>query len=154
MKTAWLAIVLALTCSAHAQLDQIIKKAGDALGQNKAAGLSDTKIVAGLKEALQVSTGKAVAATGRPDGFLKNQAIKILLPDKLRTVASGMRMVGMGGQVDALEVGMNRAAEQATPLAKQIFLNSLKNMTLHGCAEDSDRRGHFRDRLFQAQQHG
>ncbi len=129
MRTAFLAVILGITCSAQAQLDEIIKKAGDALSQNKAAGLTDTKIVAGLKEALQVSTGKAVALTGRPDGFLKNQAIKILLPDKLRPVASGLRMVGMGSQVDALEVGMNRAAEQATPLAKQIFLNSLKKMT-------------------------
>ncbi|HZD93378.1 MAG TPA: DUF4197 domain-containing protein, partial [Candidatus Sulfotelmatobacter sp.] len=38
-------------------------------------------------------------------------------------------MVGMGSQVDALEVGMNRAAEQATPKAKQIFLNALTRMT-------------------------
>jgi len=38
-------------------------------------------------------------------------------------------MLGMGSQVDALEVGMNRAAEQATPQAKQIFLAALKKMT-------------------------
>ena len=31
-------------------------------------------------------------------------------------------MVGMGGQVDARKLGMNRAAEQAMPEAKQIFL--------------------------------
>ena len=129
MRIAVIALVLSLGCSAQAQLDEIIKKAGAALGQKNTAGLSDTKIVAGLKEALQVSTGKAVALTGKPDGFLKNAAIKILLPEKLRPVASGMRMMGMGGQMDALEVGMNRAAEQATPLAKQIFLNSLRKMT-------------------------
>jgi hypothetical protein len=35
----------------------------------------------------------------------------------------------MGAQVDELEVGMNRAAEQATPFAKQIFLNAVKKMT-------------------------
>ena len=38
-------------------------------------------------------------------------------------------MLGMGAQVDELEVGMNRAAEQATPQAKQIFLAALKKMT-------------------------
>jgi len=38
-------------------------------------------------------------------------------------------MIGMGSQVDALELGMNRAAEQAAPKAKQIFLNSLTRMT-------------------------
>jgi uncharacterized protein DUF4197 len=37
-----------------------------------------------------------------------------------------MRMLGMAANVDELEVGMNRAAEQATPLAKQIFLTALQ----------------------------
>jgi hypothetical protein len=111
-----------------AQLDQVLKKAGEALSHRN-AGLSDDKITAGLKEALQVSTSKAVALTGRPDGFLKNEAIKILLPPKLQTLGKGMRMLGMGAKVDELEVSMNRAAEQAAPQAKQIFLAALKKMT-------------------------
>ena len=92
--------------------------------------LRNDKITAGLKEALKVSTAKAVAATGKPDGFLKNDAIKILLPDKLRTAGKGFRLAGMGSQLDELEVGMNRAAEQATPQAKQIFLDALMKMTI------------------------
>lgn len=112
---------------ARPQADQIWKKLEGAAGENR--GLSTDKITAGLKEALSVSTGKAVEATGRPDGFLKNEAIKILLPEKLRTVGKGMRMMGMGSQVDELEVGMNRAAEQATPQAKKIFLGALAKMT-------------------------
>jgi len=121
--------MLSLCCSAQAQLDQILKKADKALNQRSTSGLSNDKIVAGLKQALQVSTGKTVAATGKPNGFLKNEAIKILLPPKLKTVGTGMRMLGMGAQVDELEVGMNRAAEQATAYAKQIFLNAVKRMT-------------------------
>src|SRR5579872_685802 len=126
-------IVLAAACFAAAgiparpQVGQILQKAEDAMRDNR--GLSTDKITAGLKEALSVSTGKAVELTGRPDGFLKNEAIKILLPDKLRSVGKGMRLVGLGSQVDELEVGMNRAAEQATPQAKKIFLNALTKMT-------------------------
>jgi hypothetical protein len=116
-------------CFAQAQLGDILKKADETLNQRSTAGLSNDKIIAGLKQALQVSTGKAVALTGKPDGFLKNEAIKILLPPKLQTVGRGMRMLGMGAPVDELEVGMNRAAEQATPLAKQIFLAAVKKMT-------------------------
>ncbi len=124
-KSLWnlsVSIVLLTWCLAQSPLDQI-------LGRAKSSSLSNEKITAGLKEALKVSTGKAVASTGRPDGFLKNAAIKILLPPKLQTVGKGMRMMGMGQQVDELEVGMNRAAEQAAPAAKQIFLNSLTKMT-------------------------
>src|SRR5215467_1640700 len=97
-KLLCLLVVLLIVCPAQmatAQLDEILKKAGTVLGRNS-SGLSDDKIIAGLKEALQVSTGKAVALTGRPDGFLKNQAIKILLPPKLETVGKGLRMLGMG----------------------------------------------------------
>jgi hypothetical protein len=112
-----------------AQLDQVLKKAGETLQHRDTSGLSNDKIIAGLKQALQVSTTKAVALTGKRDGFLKNEAIKIMLPPKLETVGRGLRMVGMGSKVDELEVGMNRAAEQATPQAKQIFLAALRKMT-------------------------
>ncbi len=123
--------LLSVCCLAQSSLDDLLKKAQEATQSKNAngSGLSTDKITAGLKQALQISTGKAVAATGRPDGFLKNAAIKILLPEKLRTVGNGLRMVGMGAQVDNLEVGMNRAAEQATPAAKQIFINALTKMT-------------------------
>ncbi len=124
-----LTVILALTLPAAAQLDDIIKKAESSLGNRDTSGLSDDKIIAGLKQALQVSTGKAVALTGRPDGFLKNEAIRIALPPRLQTVGRGMRMLGMGKTVDDLETGMNRAAEQATPQAKQIFLAALRKMT-------------------------
>jgi Protein of unknown function (DUF4197) len=87
------------------------------------------KITAGLKQALQLSTGKAITATGRPDGFLKNPSIKIPLPQKLHTLATGMTMMGYGSEVDALVVGMNRAAEQAVPAAKPIFLNAITSMS-------------------------
>src|SRR4051794_33615787 len=108
-------VVLSLVAYSAAQspLEQIWKDAT----KQPISSLSDDKITAGLKEALRVSTTKAVAATGRPDGFLKNEAIKILLPDKLRSAGKGLRLIGMGPQFDALEVGVNRAAEQATPLA-------------------------------------
>ena len=131
MRLVFLDIVLALCCCnfSTAQLDEILKKAGESISHTNAAGLSDDKIVAGLKQALQVSTSKAVSLTGRPDGFLTNEAIKILLPPKLQTVGRGMRMLGMGAKVDELEVGMNRAAEQAAPQAKQIFLAALKKMS-------------------------
>ena len=114
---------------AQSPLEQIWRTVTRSKGNTTVAALSNDKIISGLKDALKVSTGKAVASTGKPDGFLKNEAIKILLPEKLRTASRGMRLIGMGPQLDELEIGMNRAAEQATPLAKQIFLNALYKMT-------------------------
>jgi hypothetical protein len=122
--------LVAVGCSAQAQLDQIWNKAKTATPPSNATnlGLSNDKIAAGLKDALTVSTGNAVASTGRTDGYLKNQAIKILLPGPLATAGKGMRLMGMGSQLDELEVSMNRAAEQAAPEAKQIFINAVTKM--------------------------
>jgi len=113
---------------AQSPLDDLRKRAEEALGRK--SGPTDDRIAAGLKEALTVSTRKAVASTGRVDGFLKNAAIKILLPEKLRSVGKGMRLMGMGQQVDSLEIGMNRAAEQAAPAARQIFIDAVSKMTI------------------------
>ncbi len=125
------AALLSTWCLAQSTLDDLRKKLeGAAQSANGNRGPSSDRIVAGLKEALTVSTRNAVASTGRPDGFFKNEAIKIPLPDRLRTVGKGMRLMGMGQQVDALEVGMNRAAEQAAPAAKQIFINAVTKMTI------------------------
>jgi hypothetical protein len=108
---------------AYAQLDKII----GGLGNHNNPG--DAKTASGLKEALQIGTDHAVDFTGRPDGFFKNDAIKILLPEKLRTAEKGLRLAGMGAKPDEFELSMNRAAEKAAPAARGIFKDALTAMT-------------------------
>jgi len=88
----------------------------------------NAKIVAGLEQAIEISTTRALAETGKRDGFLQNEAIRILLPPKLQAIGKSMRMLAMGDEVDELEIGMNRAAEEATGQAKPIFLGALKSL--------------------------
>src|SRR5690349_7408988 len=85
-----LSLLALQVCSAQSALDKIFQRA-KAAHSNTTVGLTNDKIVAGLKEALTVSTRNAVASTGLPGGFLENEAIKILLPDKLKRVGNGMR---------------------------------------------------------------
>ncbi len=92
-------------------------------------GLSDSKIVAGLKEALQIGTSNAINLTGRVDGFFKNAAIKILLPKQLDTLAKGLRIAGQSQMVDEFTLSMNRAAEKAAPEARKIFVDAVKQMS-------------------------
>jgi len=127
-----LSVAVCLSCCslAMAQLSEVLKKTDDALEHRDSSNLPEEKIISALKEALEVGTGRAVALCGRHDGFMKNEAIRILLPPKLQPVGKGMRLLGMGEQVDDLEIGMNRAAEQATPQAKQIFVDALKKMSI------------------------
>jgi hypothetical protein len=96
--------------------------------QSEAPYPGDTTVISGLKQALEISSTKAIAQTGKHDGFLQNEAIRILLPPKLQAIGKSMRMLGRGEEVDELEIGMNRAAEDATPQARPIFLAALKNL--------------------------
>jgi hypothetical protein len=91
--------------------------------------LSDVKIGSGLKEALKIGTENTVNLTGRLDGYFLNQAIKILMPEKLRNLEKGLKAVGYGPQMDEFILSMNRAAERAAPFAKEIFWDAIGEMT-------------------------
>lgn len=118
-------ILLLTALPASAQLEQILK----GLGLGRQGGLSEVKIGSGLKEALRIGTENSVNLTGRPDGYFLNQAIKILLPEKLQTLEKGLRVMGYGPQVDEFVLSMNRAAERAAPFARQIFWDGIGQMT-------------------------
>jgi hypothetical protein len=64
------------------------------------------------------------------DGFLKNAAVKVLLPPELQQVEQSLRKLGMGKLVDDAITSMNRAAEDAAGQAAPIFLNAIKQMTV------------------------
>jgi len=127
-----LALCLALcllATPASAQLDQLMKGLGG-LGIGQPSQLGDAKIGAGLKEALKVGTENAVGITGKTDGYFMNQAIKILMPEKLRSMEQGLRAVGYGAKLDEFVLSMNRAAERAAPAAKQIFWDAIGAMSI------------------------
>lgn len=94
------------------------------------SSLSNQDASAGLRDALTQGAGKAVELLGRPGGFLDNPKVKIPLPDTLRRVESGMRLLGMKKQADELVVSMNRAAEAAVPEAKVLLVDAVKKMSL------------------------
>lgn len=94
------------------------------------SGLSNQEASTGLKDALSQGAGKAVELLGRQDGFLGNPKVKIPLPDNLRRIESGLRLMGMKKQADELVVAMNRAAESAVPEAKALLVDAVRNMSL------------------------
>ena len=66
---------------------------------------------------------------GVTDGYFANAAIKILMPEKLRGLEKGLRMMGKGPGIDSFVMAMNRAAEKAAPGARNIFLNAITGMS-------------------------
>ena len=91
--------------------------------------LSLEKIISGLKEALEVGTGNAVNLLSNPGGYFKDEAVKILLPEKIRNMTDMLRQVGFNKPVDEFVLSMNSAAEKAADKAGPIFVDAIKQMT-------------------------
>lgn len=103
----------------------------DVLGP-AAGGSGDMQgdVVSGLKEALAVGTGTAVQTLSKANGYFGDAAVKILMPEKMRTAAEVLKKAGYQKEVDEFVLSMNRAAEQAAPKARPIFEEAVKKMTL------------------------
>src|SRR5690242_9650814 len=114
MRVPVLVVALVVSFTAQAQLDKITKQ--DA--------------TAALKAALEKGSTAAVANLGKVDGFLGNPQVRIPLPDSAQRAEHAMRRLGMGKYADELIVTMNRAAEQAVPQARTVFVDSVKKMSV------------------------
>ena len=99
-------------------------------GLERKSGPGGEQIVAGLKEALSIGTGNAVTETSKANGYFGNQAIKILMPEKIQKVANVLGKAGYQKEVDDFVLSMNRAAEKAAPQAKAIFIDAIHRMTI------------------------
>jgi len=93
------------------------------------AVLTNEEIGLGLKDALRVGSETVVTQLGREDGFNADPAIHIPLPQQLATAQAWLGKVGMANLLDDLELKLNRAAEVATPKAKDLFLQAINEMT-------------------------
>ncbi len=96
------------------------------------AGAQD--VAAGLTEALTVGTERVVAQLGKPGGFLDDPKARIPLPGPLKQAQGALRMAGMSGMVDDLEVRMNRAAEAATPVAQDLIIEAIRGLSFQDAA--------------------
>ena len=92
--------------------------------------LTSTQISSGLKEALNLGVKEGVQKLGVTDGFFKNEAVKILMPEKLRKIETTLRSLGMGSLADQGVKLLNRAAEDAVTEATPIFANAITSMTI------------------------
>jgi len=125
--------------SANAQWGNILKVLkGDTAKTKTSASATNTtqetpatsEISLGIKEALNNGLQQSIQSLSKTDGFLGNQAVKILLPPQVQKAESALRAIGLGSVSDQLITRMNRAAEAAVSEAAPVFVNALKNLTV------------------------
>ncbi|MEN9441038.1 MAG: hypothetical protein RLZ33_1115 [Bacteroidota bacterium] len=97
---------------------------------NTTPQLTNTEVISGLKEALNVGIKNSVNLTSVTDGFLGNAAIRLPFPEDALKVKQKALDWGLSGQVDKFETTLNRAAEEATKEALPIFVDAITNMSI------------------------
>ena len=125
-----LSIVVLTSC---AELQEVVNQLPEGTFSDLCAlssgELSNDYIASGLREALNQGIERQVTKLTKTDGFLKNELVKIALPEELQVVDSGLRKIGMSSLADkGLEL-MNRAAEDAVGEATPIFVDAVKGIT-------------------------
>ena len=115
--------------------------------------ISESEIIEGLKQALEIGTAKAVDLVSKQGGYYNNPEIKIPLPASVQKVENLLRGVGFGSKVDAFELSMNNAAERAAPEAKSIFWDAINNMKIDDAKKilngrDDEATLYFQDKTY------
>jgi hypothetical protein len=115
-----------------------VKNSGSSTKSNTGAGsgisinnLSNTDIVAALRQALEIGAQNAGSRLNTVNGFFSNAVIKVLMPPEAQKVESTLRSFGFGQVVDKAILSMNRAAEDASGKAAPIFINAIKSMNIN-----------------------
>ncbi|MBP6385096.1 MAG: DUF4197 domain-containing protein [Pseudarcicella sp.] len=114
-----------LGCTAQ-QINSVLSQAGS---MSQSGGLSSMDIANGLKEALTVGIKNSSSQASALDGFLGNQAIKLLFPPEAVKVEQKLRSIGLGSQCDQFITALNRGAEKAASKAVPIFVDAITRMT-------------------------
>ncbi|WP_276167694.1 DUF4197 domain-containing protein [Zobellia alginiliquefaciens] len=117
-------LFFALSLTSCHELQQVVNQ----LPQGE-AGLGNDQIAAGLRQALDKGIQSQVSKLTQEDGFLKNEAVKILLPEELQKVDKTLRDIGLGSLADEGLKVLNRAAEDAVGEATPIFVDAVKGIT-------------------------
>ncbi len=131
IKSIWVIVMVLLlaACAGNAEiLDDLIKQ--HTSGSTSSSTASKAQMAAAVREALNQGTNRAVKYLGRKDGFMKNPQVRIPMPSHLTRVEQGLRRLGQGKTADEFIFSLNRAAESATPLAKNILAEAIRKMTV------------------------
>ena len=93
-------------------------------------GLSNADASSGVKAALEQGALAAVALLGQSGGFLNNPSVRVALPGYLNDAAQMMKRFGQGKRIEELETSLNRAAEAAVPMGKDLLIGAVQSMSV------------------------
>lgn len=91
---------------------------------------TESEIGAGLIQNLVIGMSKGSETLSAKDGFFGNQLIKIPFPEEATKISNALNTVGAGQLVNNVTLSLNRAAEDASGVAKEVLVTAIKAMTI------------------------
>ena len=122
-KLGILGIFFLFSCT---ELQQVVNQLPSSTGE-----VTPTEMAMGLKQALEFGVSEGVDLLHTEDGYFKDQAVKILLPEELQKVDDVLRGIGLSNLADEGLKVLNRAAEDAVVEAKPIFVKAIRDFTFN-----------------------
>ena len=124
----WSIVVVCFFCSCSSQT---VKSILDSVNSGTSGNpLTNTEVIAGLKEALTIGARESASFASAVDGFYKNPKIAIPWPAEAQKVKDVLSTTGFSRQIAAFEESMNRAAEEAAKGAFDVFAGAVREMTI------------------------
>ena len=93
-------------------------------------GVNESSAATGIRAALNQGVSSAISTIGVRDGFLGDSLIRIPLPGFMQSAQSTLGRLGLSGPLDSLETQLNRGAEAAVPVARDIFVSAISDMSI------------------------
>lgn len=92
--------------------------------------LSQDEAAMGIRAALDNGIGNALSNLGQVGGYFNDVSVKIPLPKVLQDVQSYLAPIGADGILVELQQQLNRGAEKAAPVARNIFVDAVRGLTI------------------------
>jgi len=122
IKASVLSLMLLTGC---AQLMNIVQTAASV------SDLTEGDIISGLKEALTIGARNAAEKLSLENGYYKDLAVKIPLPDEAKVIVDNISKIPGGDKlVEQVVLSINRAAEDAAKEVAPIFAGAVTQMTI------------------------
>ncbi len=123
-----LSVILIISLTGCSELFDIFEEANN----NE---LTEEKVVAGLKEALEIGADSAASTLAVTNGYYKDELVKIQLPQEADVIVNNISELPYGQEliqslVDDVIKGINRSAEDAAKEAAPVFAHAITGMSI------------------------
>tara|TARA_R110002049_G_scaffold304112_4_gene499108 strand:- start:901 stop:1644 length:744 start_codon:yes stop_codon:yes gene_type:complete len=132
-KSVFILGITTLVLTSCSELKPLAQEIGRGILESPAAESSipsTLEMGSGLKEALIKGTQTGVTNLSKSGGYSDQPMVRIPFPEEYSNVADKLRSIGLGNQIEEVELSLNRAAEDAVVEATPLFVNAITSMTI------------------------